>query len=105
MEQQYDVEDLNLVTPIYSLIEYSSNYCNTTGSLWFCSKDGGTNFNADVENNKLVKSFGYKVKLLDNTVADGFDSILKMQYSLHHQSILEIFLRSLEMPFINYNVN
>ena len=30
-----DAEDLDLVVPIYTLFEYSSNYLNTTGSLWF----------------------------------------------------------------------
>ena len=30
-----DAEDLDLVMPMYNLIEYSSNYSETTGSLWF----------------------------------------------------------------------
>ena len=30
-----DAEGLNFVMPIYNLIEYSSNYSKTTGSLWF----------------------------------------------------------------------
>ena len=33
-----DAEDLDLVIPIYNLIEYSSNYSEATGSLWFYSK-------------------------------------------------------------------
>ena len=32
-------ENLDLVMPMYNLIEYSSNYYETTGSLWFYSKD------------------------------------------------------------------
>ena len=28
-----DAEDLDLVMPMYDLIEHSSNYCETTGSL------------------------------------------------------------------------
>ena len=35
----YDAEDLDLVIPMYSLIEYISNYSETKGSLWFHSKD------------------------------------------------------------------
>ena len=46
-----DAEDLNLVMSIYNLIEYSSNYCETTGSLWFYSTDEATNFNADIASN------------------------------------------------------
>ena len=34
-----DAEDLDFVMSMYNLIEYSSNYSETTGSLWFCSKD------------------------------------------------------------------
>ena len=29
--------------PMYNLIEYSSNYFETIGSLWFYSKDEATN--------------------------------------------------------------
>ena len=54
---------------MYNLIEYSSNYSETTGSLWFYSKDEVTNFNADITNNNNFKSFEYKAKLLGNTVA------------------------------------
>ena len=43
-----DAEDLDLVTPMYNLIEYSSSYIETTGSLWFYSKDEATNFNGDI---------------------------------------------------------
>ena len=45
-----DAEDLDLVMPIYNIIEYSSNYSKTTGSLWFYCKDKATNFNADIAN-------------------------------------------------------
>ena len=63
------VEDLDLVMPMNNSIEYSSNYSETTGSLWFYSKDEGTNFNADIANNNNFKSFEYKAKLLGNTAA------------------------------------
>ena len=41
-------EDLNLVMPMYNLIEYSSNHSETMGSLWFYSKDEATDFNANI---------------------------------------------------------
>ena len=53
--------------PVYNLIEYSSNYSETKGSLWFYSKDGANNFNADIENTNNFKSFKYKAKLLENS--------------------------------------
>ena len=64
-----DVEDLDLVMTMYNLIEYSSNYSDTTGSLWFYSKDEATNFNADIGDNVAFKSFVYKTKLAGETEA------------------------------------
>ena len=34
-----DAEDLDLVMSMHNLIKYSSNYSETTGSLWFYAKD------------------------------------------------------------------
>ena len=56
-------QDLDLVMPMYNLIQYTSNY----GSLWFYSKDEVTNFNADIANDDNFKSFKYKAKILGNT--------------------------------------
>ena len=44
---------------MYNLIECSSNYSGTTGSLRFYSKDKTTNFNADIANDNIFKSFEY----------------------------------------------
>ena len=55
--------------PMYNVIEYSSNYWETIGSLLFYSKDEATNFNSDIANDNNFKSFEYKGKLLQNTVA------------------------------------
>ena len=57
--------------PMNNLIEYSSNYSETTGSLWFYSKDEATNFNADIANDDNFKSLKYKAKLLGNTAAQA----------------------------------
>ena len=62
---------------MYNLIEYSSNYSKTTGSLWFYSKDELTYFSADIANTDNFKSFMFKAKLLENTEADGANGILK----------------------------
>ena len=56
---------------MYNLIEYSANYSETTGSLWFYSKDEAPDFNADIVNDNNFKSFKYKAKLLGNTVAQA----------------------------------
>ena len=49
--------------PMYKLIEYSSNYSETTGGLWFYSKDKGAN----ITNANNFKSFKYKAKFLEKT--------------------------------------
>ena len=62
---------------MYNLIEYSSNYSEIIGSLWFYSKDEATNFNVDIENTDDFKSFKDKAKLIGNTVAEKANTILK----------------------------
>ena len=52
-----DVVDLNLAMPMYNLIEYSLNFSETTGSLWFCFIDKATNFDAYIANINNFKSF------------------------------------------------
>ena len=54
---------------MHSLIEYSSNYSETTGNLWFYSRDEAASFNNNIANTNNFKSFKYKAKLLGNTVA------------------------------------
>ena len=61
--------------PMYNLLKYCTNYFETTGSLWFCSKDVATNFDADISNNNNFKCFEYKANSLETTVADGLNGI------------------------------
>ena len=51
---------------MHNLIEYSSNYSETMGSLWFYSKDETTSFNANIANTINFKTFKYNAKLLEN---------------------------------------
>ena len=41
--------------PMHNLIEYSSNYPETTQSLWLYSKDEATDSNADIANTNSFK--------------------------------------------------
>ena len=95
-----DDEDLELVMLMYILLEYSSNYSETTGSLWFYSKDRAINFDADIANTNNFKSFEYKANLLGNTEADGANGILKNTTI----AVPLNFWRFLEMSLINYKV-
>ena len=52
--------------PMYNLIEYSSNYSEITGSLWFYYKDEATDFTDDIVNNTF-KSLKHKAKSSGNS--------------------------------------
>ena len=66
-----DVVDLDLVMPMYKLLEYSSNYSDTTGNLWFYSKDDAVSFSGNIVSNSKFKTFEYKTRLIGNTGTDG----------------------------------
>ena len=53
----YDAEDIDLVMPMYNLLECSSNNSDTTGSLWFYSKGEATDFSNNIAVNAAFKSF------------------------------------------------
>ena len=72
-----DTEDLDLVTPMYNLLGWNSNYCGTTGSIWFYSNNETTNFNTNIEDDNAFKSFKCQAKLLQNTEAYGANGTLK----------------------------
>ena len=63
-----NAEDLDIVMPMYQLLEYSKNYRKTTGSLWKYYRDK-TNSSKSVENNnanysiKDSKYFDYKTSV------------------------------------------
>ena len=103
-----NAENLDLVMSMYNLIEYSSNYSETTGSLWFYSKDEATDFNAVIVNNNSFKSFEYKTKLLGNTVAqpdpNDASGILKNSAIAVPLKYLSNFQRLREIPLINCKV-
>ena len=89
-----DAADLDLVMQMYNLIEYSSNYSETTGSLSFNSEDEATNFNAVIESTEL----------LGNTEGDNTNGILKNTTISLPLKYLSNFWRLLEMPLIDCRV-
>ena len=61
-----NAEDLDVVMPMYNLLEYSKNYKKTTGSLW--------NYYRDEPRNSLSsnsESFKYKTSIWGNTFNIG----------------------------------
>ena len=70
-------EDLDIVMPIYNLLEYSGNISMTLGNLWNYygeevnggenENNGVGNYKADNSKTKTSKSFEYKTKTIENT--------------------------------------
>ena len=90
-----NAHDIDIVMPMYNLIEYSDNYSKTSGSLWQYYKDDPNN---NLENSE---SFKYKVKITGNTHVDGNTKDVEILVPLKY---LSNFWRTLEMPLINYEV-
>ena len=97
-------ENLDIVMPMYNLIEYSDNYQDSSAALYQYKRDEPPEANAinDLTTN-TSSSFKYKVKLLGNPVLDGniakrsVKVVLPLKY-------LSNFFRSLEMPLINCKI-
>ena len=89
---------------MHKLIDYSSNYSETTGKLWFYLKNEVTNFITNIENIDDFKPFKYKTKLIGNTVVEVANGIIKNATSTLLLKYLNNSWRSLEMPLINYKV-
>ena len=60
-----NAQDLDIVMPMYNLIEYTNNYSKTSGSLWQYYKDVPNDNIAD------FKSFKFNVKITGKTPDDG----------------------------------
>ena len=60
-----EAEHINIVMPMYNLIEYSDNYSDTSGSLWGFKRDEIVN--ADVTNDDNAPSFKYRASIIGNT--------------------------------------
>ena len=98
-----DAKNLDLVMLIYNLVEYSSNYSETTESWWFDSKDGAPNFDADVTDDNNFKSFKHKAKLLENTIRK-YKWNFKKRNNYCANKILSNIWKLLEMPLIDCKI-
>ena len=99
-----NAKDIDIVMPMYNLIEYSANYAKTTGSLWQYCKDIPARNNNQIVNftvNNLTDSFNFKVKFTGQTGDDGTKDV-EIMVPLKY---LSNFWRTLEMPLINCEVN
>ena len=100
-----NAKDIDIVMPMYNLIEYSDNYAKTTGSLWQYCKDipARNNNNEIIEftGGNLTDSFNFKAKITGRTGDDGKKNV-EIMVPLKY---LSNFWRTLELPLINCEVN
>ena len=100
-----DADDLDIVMPIYNLLQYSKNYRKTIGSLYNYYRDELSDDADDNQFNniKIVNSntFKYKNKIIDNTNNQGtkdIDLAIPLKY-------LGNFWRVLNIPLISCEVS
>ena len=97
-------ENLDIVMPMYNLIEYSDNYQDSSATLSQYNRDEPPEADAvaDLTANNS-SSFKYKIKLLGDPVLDG--AIAKRNVKVVVPlKYLSNFFRSLEMPLINCKI-
>ena len=88
-------KDIDIVMPMYNLIEYSDNYAKTPGRLRQYYRDEPNDNLADSE------SFKSKIKMPGKTPDDGNEKDVEIMVPLKY---LSNFWRTLEMPLINCEI-
>ena len=99
-------ENLDIVMPMYNLIEYSDNYQDSSATLYQYKRDEPQENNV-VANLTAINSssFKYKIKLLGNVteVAGGAAGVRRLNVKVVVPlKYLSNFFRSLEMSLINF---
>ena len=99
-----NAEYIDIVMPMYNLIEYSDNYSKTFGGLWQCCKDipAVNNDGNIVDSNgaNATDSFNFKTKIMvqtNNNERIDTEIMVLLKY-------LSNFWRTLEVPLINHEV-
>ena len=72
-EHVYTAENLDIVIPMYNLIEYSDNYQDSSATLYQYKQDEPPDNNVNLTADNLT-SFKYKVNLLGNIAAPDPDN-------------------------------
>ena len=96
-----NAKDIDIVMPMYNLIEYSDNYAKTSGSLWQYFRDGPDDNLANSESFKSKIKMTRKTPAAGNDDNDGNEKDVEIMVPLKY---LGNFWRTLEMPLINCEV-
>ena len=99
-----NTEYIDIVMPMYSLIEYTDNYSKTSGSLWqYCNEIPAVNDdddNVDFNGANATDSFNFKIKIIGQA---NYDRIINVEI-MFPLKYLSNFSRTLEMPLINCEI-
>ena len=106
-----NAEYIDIVMPMYNLIQYSDNYFKTSGSLWqYCKEIPAENDNGkivDFNGANATYSFNFKTKITGQTAADNNNGNIAGRLDVEiivPLKYLSNFWRTLEMPSINFEV-
>ena len=102
-----NAEDLDIVMPMYNLLEYSKNYEKTSGSLFNYYRDEPNEAEIANDNGAInisirnSKSFDYKTKIAGTLAANVLEKEVTIAIPLKY---LGNFWRSLDIPLINCDI-
>ena len=100
-----NAEYIDIVMPMYNLIEYSDNYSKTSGSLWqYCKDIPAVNNDGnivDFNGANATDSFNFKTKITGQTDNNGRIDNVEIMVPLKY---LSNFWRTLKMSLINCEV-
>ena len=101
-----NAKDIDVVMPMYNLIEYSDNYSKTSGSLWqYCKDIPAVNNDGNIVDFNGANAndlFNFKTKITGQTDNNGRIENVEIMVPLKY---LSNFWRTLQMPLINCEVN
>ena len=107
-----EASHIYIAMPMYSLIEYSDNYSDTSGNLWQFRNDEVQDSNVDlaVHNNNGIfnsQSFKYKAAPVGKTAnaVNNSNSSVKNTKIIALLKYLSNFWRSIEIPLINCKIH
>ena len=108
-----NAEYIDIVMPMYNLIEYSDNYSKTSGSLWqYCKDIPAVNNNGDIVESNVANatdSFSFKSKTTGQTDDDGeinnVEIMVPLKYLINFWRTLEIILINCEVSVILVSVS
>ena len=111
LEKNNNAEYIDIVMPMYNVIEYSNNYSETSGSLWqYCKEIPAVDNNraiVDFNGANATDPFNFKTKITGQTADNNNDGNIARRVDVEIMvplKYLSNFWRTLEMPIVKLNL-